>query len=149
MTKHMVGRRGCAQRANRPYAVEAGSRRDGRRPPQAVSDQQCRHADRALHPVHRRHNVRHAGRKATAPEVAFALAQTGEIKAQRGDALLSQRPADAGRGEFFPQVKQWANTARACNGAWSGRSKTPTSRPWLLPAKPTFSLLMLSPVPGR
>ncbi|HCQ8302589.1 hypothetical protein QAA66_025525 [Enterobacter asburiae] len=99
MTKHMVGRRGCAQRANRPYAVEAGSRRDGRRPPQAVSDQQCRHADRALHPVHRRHNVRHAGRKATAPEVAFALAQTGEIKAQRGDALLSQRPADAGRGE--------------------------------------------------
>lgn len=33
VTKHMVGRRGCAQRANRPYAVEAGSRRDGRRPP--------------------------------------------------------------------------------------------------------------------
>ena len=81
--------------ATAPRLGDTMGRRQHRRAPQAVADQDLRSPQALAHEVGRRHQVVEVGGEVGGGEIALALPQPGEVEAQHRDPLVDQRRADA------------------------------------------------------
>jgi hypothetical protein len=72
--------------------------REDRRAAQAVADKQAGRAAVRIHVPRRGEKILDIGREAAGGELAFALAEPGEVKAKDRHPALSERPADAHGG---------------------------------------------------
>jgi len=103
----------CSHRGRLRYTAGGGKHR---RPPKAVSDQQCRCREAVTQKVCRCDQVGNIGGEVRVGKVAAAAAETGEIKAQDRYTSRCELAADVNRGKTVLRARKAVRKQRVSPG---------------------------------